>query len=267
MDDDCDGQTDEFDLGAACMVTLGGCDAMGMIVCNPGNNTLTQCFVENEPIRMAEQCNGLDDDCDGEVDENFPELCRACIPAMETCNQMDDDCDGSIDENLAWKRLNSVMVRTMIVTVRSTRGQRARPNGQPSGQDLPLLRVDCAGTAGRFGRRNEWQASKSLCESIGFHLVKVDNRAEDAFVYRTLSGLGYGDTWMGMNDLQSDMNWVWHDGSGLGYANWDDGEPNGERSENCGIMLVEQANRASRWDDRPCDRDYHFVCEPAAVGP
>ncbi|WP_053234746.1 VCBS repeat domain-containing M23 family metallopeptidase [Sandaracinus amylolyticus] len=37
-----------------------------------------------------ESCNGRDDDCDGEIDEDA----RA-----EICNEVDDDCDGEIDEN------------------------------------------------------------------------------------------------------------------------------------------------------------------------
>ncbi len=90
---------------------------------------------------LSETCNGQDDDCDGEVDEDFPGLgdacnngmlgqCRedgviectsptttACVtPAPATpvtescdndnncdtlCNSLDDDCDGAVDEDLS----------------------------------------------------------------------------------------------------------------------------------------------------------------------
>ncbi|MCB9585250.1 MAG: VCBS repeat-containing protein [Polyangiaceae bacterium] len=39
----------------------------------------------------TEVCNGKDDDCDGQVDENA---------TAEVCNGKDDDCDGKIDEDL-----------------------------------------------------------------------------------------------------------------------------------------------------------------------
>jgi Putative metal-binding motif len=46
-----------------------------------------------------ETCNGLDDDCDGQIDEGLP---------AETCNGLDDDCDGQTDEtfNLQTDDLN-----------------------------------------------------------------------------------------------------------------------------------------------------------------
>ncbi len=75
------------------------------------------------PAAKIETCNGLDDDCDGQVDQGLPEdqpcsrqgdagscagtatchgakgwLCDAAKPAEEICNGLDDDCDGSTDE-------------------------------------------------------------------------------------------------------------------------------------------------------------------------
>jgi len=46
-----------------------------------------------------EVCNGLDDDCDGVVDNGVTNACGSCGPVpTEVCNGADDDCDGAIDE-------------------------------------------------------------------------------------------------------------------------------------------------------------------------
>ena len=47
----------------------------------------------DEDVAVAEACNGVDDDCDGETDEG--------ITAAELCNGLDDDCDGETDEGFA----------------------------------------------------------------------------------------------------------------------------------------------------------------------
>ena len=60
-----------------------------MEVCNGSDD---DCDGEIDEDASAELCNGSDDDCDGMVDEHA---------AAETCNGLDDDCDGSADEGLA----------------------------------------------------------------------------------------------------------------------------------------------------------------------
>ena len=61
-------------------------------ICSEGTSTCVDgawgdC-VPQEP--RVEVCNGLDDDCNGMVDER---------PVPEACNGLDDDCDGQIDED------------------------------------------------------------------------------------------------------------------------------------------------------------------------
>ena len=69
-DDDCDGEIDEGfdDLGAACVAGEGICAADGTVVCSP-DGAGTECLADIGPTG-EEQCNDLDDDCDGVVDED-----------------------------------------------------------------------------------------------------------------------------------------------------------------------------------------------------
>ncbi len=127
-DDDCDEVADEAfpDLGDACTAVQGVCAREGVRVCAPDAQA-TACDATPGPSG-DEACNGLDDDCDGVTDEDFPQVGEACVndadfacpspgtwrcgddggvicdavevpPGVELCNGADDDCDDAIDED------------------------------------------------------------------------------------------------------------------------------------------------------------------------
>ncbi len=136
LDDDCDGDVDEGvlvpvyadqdgdGLGAGAVVSDAGCVGAGL------SATSDDCDDTNATIGagLAELCDGLDNDCDGQPDQSFAcalgqlevacttscgsmgvgscsDQCAApapaeCTPPVETCNFKDDNCDGVADEGL-----------------------------------------------------------------------------------------------------------------------------------------------------------------------
>ncbi|MCA9666157.1 MAG: DUF11 domain-containing protein [Myxococcales bacterium] len=108
-DDDCDGLCDENfpEVGVTnpacinqrapqtCTVGLGICQRTASYVCK-ADGSGSECNVTPGPPNPGgEICgNGLDDDCDGQVDEG----CTPCVPQAEVCNGRDDNCNGQIDE-------------------------------------------------------------------------------------------------------------------------------------------------------------------------
>ena len=128
-DDDCDGLVDELfpGLGDPCDGPDGDLCKNGTVICATTGEGTT-CSPEAK-IDVLDTCNGLDDDCDGQTDEDYPTLGQACdgpdpdeclngafacapdgagvvcanevAPSEELCDGKDNDCDGKVDEDFA----------------------------------------------------------------------------------------------------------------------------------------------------------------------
>ena len=88
QDDDCDDETDEELSGEECLLINSHGTCPGITVCEGG---IEQCGGDKPE---AEQCDGLDNDCDGETDETFPDTDQ---DGIADCLENDKDGDGVAD--------------------------------------------------------------------------------------------------------------------------------------------------------------------------
>lgn len=163
------------------------------------------------------------------MDAGAPETPDAGCPGVEVCNGIDDNCNGSIDE----------------------------------GGVCPCPVVDGATGHAYMLCADElnWVDARMFCQAQGYDLAAIESASEDMLVYRQISTRGFEDTWVGLNDRDIEMTWVFNDGIPVVYEHWDSGEPNdGGGGEDCGVVMT-RMGRASEWDDRSCSNTRPFVCE------
>ena len=101
LDDDCDGQIDEDfpSLGQGCDDgQIGLCRGTGTYQCRPDGSGV-QCVITSPGQAPTDEvCNGIDDNCNGQIDEGL-NCVPPCVPTgPEVCDGLDNDCDGAVDE-------------------------------------------------------------------------------------------------------------------------------------------------------------------------
>jgi large repetitive protein len=213
-----------------------------------------------------EVCNGLDDDGDGSVDDGPVWLApdgdgdghgsavqgadqEACggealasiadcddgdperFPgAPERCNGLDDDCDGEVDEGAC--SCDVVVTSARVVQVCTA----------------VLL---------------DWASARDACAAQGFSLPLIGDQADQDDIAAAVAPTA--DLWLGLSD-EVEGEWVWVDGTPLGYDNWRNNEPNNGgtsmREEDCA-----EIEATGLWDDQSCGDLQAYACEvPCEVG-
>jgi hypothetical protein len=223
IDDDCDGVADEPEElpdppPGLCKVTEGTpCEGTVAICATRAGATTWYCdyseevnFDPNVPnglVQEESRCDGVDEDCDGVVDETYPMLGVACTKGVggcvtrgvfvcnddmddvvcgaskpaegtdEICNGVDEDCDGEIDETGFGEMVE--VSDGADITFWIDRYEASRPKGQAGAYScsianaMPWVNVSwleasaaCEGASKRLCTEQEWQlACAGLADS------------------------------------------------------------------------------------------------------
>jgi hypothetical protein len=124
---------------------------------------------------------------------------------------------------------------------------------------------------------NGWSQAKTKCESAGLHLVRIDSKAENDFLWGLAFAQRNRDVWIGGSDLATEGDWRWPDGTqfwsgiagdggvaiGGAYTHWwTPGEPNNLNgaSDGDGDCLA-MSQIQGYWLDEGCNFFNRFLCE------
>ncbi|MEZ4265951.1 MAG: MopE-related protein [Myxococcota bacterium] len=175
-DDNCNGSTDEGYVPTPTTCGAGSCSAGGMMICSAGVPTNT-CSPGTGSTTDA-TCNGIDDDCDGQTDEDYVGVATSCgvgacaktgvsscvggivqqnctpgAPAASdtTCNGKDDNCNGQTDEGYSPVTTNcgvGACAKTGVSSCVNGAVQQNCTPGAPAASDTTCNGIDdnCNGT-------------------------------------------------------------------------------------------------------------------------
>ena len=152
-----------------------------------------------------------------------------------------------------------------------------QPNNLGSGQDCAAMVAstnkwddrECNGNSYAFvcnapqyiavSQKLTYSNANSYCLStFGTTLATIFNSEMNDIVRYSATAIGISTSenlWIGLSDQNSEGNFVWQDGTSLGYTNWNSGEPNNSGNEDCTEMYS-----TGKWNDKDCSQTRYFVC-------
>ncbi len=97
-----------------------------------------------------------------------------------------------------------------------------RPIARPSLEDVWVIRPE-NGHAYKRIRCEDWEEAQTQAAAEGAYLVTINDEMEQKWLQAVFGGQ---PSWIGLNDITEEGQWVWDNGEPLTYTNWALQEPN-----------------------------------------
>ncbi|KAM9839148.1 macrophage mannose receptor 1 [Aulostomus maculatus] len=116
--------------------------------------------------------------------------------------------------------------------------------------------------------KKNWQDARTYCKNQGGNLVSITNVHEQAFVTTQILRFK-NDLWIGMNDVNWEMHFVWTDGKGITYTNWAKGHPISSPGRyyfitevlDCVLIVRSPDKHIGFWKVDDCNAENSFICK------
>jgi len=256
LDNNCNGEIDENYIEEEISCGEGICKNTGIKKCTNGKE-ISECT----PLDIAtdEICDGIDNNCNGEIDENFidtdndniPDCIDNClykpnenqtdsdndglgdacdcypdketITITETCNGADDNCNGLIDEgNICSDSENNCI-------------QRVYDNHNY---------IFCSGE----NIKTTWEGARKYCNKRNYNLLTAEEDEEKEWIKSIITS----EFWIGLNDIRIEDYHVWESGFEEALIlNYD------EYNKNCWITKTGE----TPYSNKNCMEHHGFICE------
>nr|CCP50119.1 MRC1L-E [Gallus gallus] len=145
------------------------------------------------------------------------------------------------------------------------------PGGCP--EDWLLFKNQCYKF---FGSQFQyWYTANRDCISLGGHLATIQNEQVQAFLTYHLKDVLY-NPWIGLNDIISELNFVWADGNTVSYTNWAPDSPklyepilydslhpedgHNRMQYDC-VSLKTDYTDIGKWSDESCSKSSGYICQ------
>uniref|UniRef100_A0A8C8RN29 C-type lectin domain-containing protein n=1 Tax=Pelusios castaneus TaxID=367368 RepID=A0A8C8RN29_9SAUR len=126
-----------------------------------------------------------------------------------------------------------------------------------------------------FGSSEEerltWHAARSTCIKLGGNLASIHNKQVQAFLTFHLKDV-MAETWIGLNDINTEGHYLWTDGSVFDYSEWATGFPFRDRYINvdwtfitqetdCIAMMKRSVGEEGYWGNNDCQQNNSYICQ------
>ncbi|XP_032407990.1 macrophage mannose receptor 1 isoform X1 [Xiphophorus hellerii] len=119
-----------------------------------------------------------------------------------------------------------------------------------------------------FADKKNWKDARTHCQKEGGNLVSITSEKEQAFLTTQMLSQKE-DLWLGMNDINWEMNFVWTDGRAILFTNWAKGHPTStpdgryflDEAFDCVIMVGSTLKIKGQWKVEDCGEKRDFVCK------
>ena len=247
---------------------------------------------DKEPTTVTEEQVIEDQDGDGYLEDDCDDSNPAIHPGSEEiCDGVDNNCDGAFDDETAIDAYSGYLdvdgdgygggdlessCNDIYYAVNEDCDD-TDPSVNPDANEIcDGIDNDCDGSADAAGMcpcffdtnngnnylfcnyNRTWSVAKGECAQVGYHLVTIDDAAENAWLDGRIDSYSTARWWMGYNDVTVEGYWDW-DGPYSSYTNWAANEPNNSGGyEDCAVL---NQMGGGAWNDIHCNTSLYFVCE------